>query len=248
MKKIWTINLLLVLTISTFAQTQDEVQLNADKATAHSSIKSTKNSGFYSIMQVSLMLGNSQCSEIYPGYYSPYDTYNSFIAAPIYNYPITHNSLTVVPSFTVSAGQRFDEHWAIGAGAGIEIFEQNLFPLFAELRYTLWDNRISPFIVLKSGYSFGNFKSKHYDDLYLSWAPYYVNDAGLRNYGGFMFHPEIGVKVPLKNNTDLMFTAAYRYQKTKTVARKDYQNGLFDEWEHKEDISRLSFGMAIMFR
>jgi len=171
----------------------------------------------------------------------------SVIASPYYN-QLTHNSLTVVPSFTVSAGHRFDKHWAAGAGLGFEIFDQNLFPLFAELRYTLWDNRISPFIVVKSGYSFGNFKSKHYDDLYLSWTPYYVNDAGLRNYGGFMFHPEVGVKVPVNYNTDLMFTAAYRYQKTKSVARKDYGNELFDEWEHKEDISRLAFGIAIMFR
>jgi len=63
-----------------------------------------------------------------------------------------------------------------------------------------------------------------------------------------MFHPETGIKVPLNDNTDLMFTAAYRFQKLKTVARKDYENGLFDEWEHNEDINRLSFGVAIMFR
>jgi len=142
----------------------------------------------------------------------------------------------------------FNEHWAAGAGVGFEIFDHFLFPLFAELRYTLWDNKISPFLTMKGGYAFGHFKQKHYDHLYLNWSPYYVNDAGLRHYGGMMLHPEIGVKVPLDKNDDLLFTAAYRYQKTKSVARKDYDNGQFEEWEHKEDLNRLSFGVAIMFR
>lgn len=30
--------------------------------------------------------------------------------------------------------------------------------------------------------------------------------------------------------------------------RKNYYSDQFDEWEHKEDINRLSFGVAIMFR
>jgi len=248
MKKIWIFYLLSTLTISTFAQTENDVQLKANNSTAHSRVENTKHTGFYSIMQASLMMGNGLTINRAPNYYMPYDTYNSGIVASAYNYSVANNGLLLVPSFTFTAGHRFDEHWAMGAGTGIEIFDQNLFPLFAELRYTLWDNRISPFFVVKCGYAFGNFRSKHYDDLYLNWTPYYVNDAGLRNYGGVMFHPETGIKVPLNDNTDLMFTAAYRFQKLKTVARKDYENGLFDEWEHNEDINRLSFGVAIMFR
>lgn len=63
-----------------------------------------------------------------------------------------------------------------------------------------------------------------------------------------MLHPEIGVKESLNENSDLMFTAAYRHQKTKSVAGKEYESNKFDEWEHKEDLNRLSFGVAIMFR
>jgi hypothetical protein len=95
---------------------------------------------------------------------------------------------------------------------------------------------------------FSNFKQKHYDHLYLNWSPYHVDDAGLRHYGGMMLHPEIGVKVPLDENTDLLITAAYRNQKIKSVARKDYNNRQFDEWEHKADLNRLSLGVAVMFR
>jgi hypothetical protein len=156
--------------------------------------------------------------------------------------------MAVAPSFTITNGYMFNKHWAAGAGVGFEIFDHNFFPLFAELRYTLWDNKISPFVVAKGGYSFCGFGARHYDDLYLNWYPYHITDADLRHYGGVMVHPEIGVKVPLSENSDLLFTVAYRYQKSKSVARVDYDEGQFEEWEHNEEINRLSFGIAIMFR
>jgi len=246
MKKICFIQLLLILTVSIFAQSVKEVDLNIEKNRIHSRFDNRKEKGFYSIMQFSLMMGNSRSTER-TAYSQEYYT-TSQIAAPIYYYPYTSTSKAVVPSFTITNGYRFDKHWAVGAGVGYEVFDYNLFPLFAEIRYTVWDNKISPFMVVKGGYSFGNFKSKHYDDLYLSWSPYYLNNAELRHYGGLMFQPEIGVKVPLSENSDLLFTAAYRFQETKTIARKDYDAGQFDEWEHNEDINRLSFGIGIMFR
>jgi hypothetical protein len=200
-------------------------------------------------MQVSLLLGNSQSTERIVNYKLDYSSFSSSsIYAPDYSYPYRQNKLTLAPSVTISNGYMFNENWAIGAGVGFEIFDHNLFPFFAELRYTLWDSKISPFITMKSGYSFGNFKAKHYDELYINWQPYNVSDASLRHYGGFMFHPELGVKVPLNENSDLLVTAAYRHQKTKSVVRKDYESNQFDEWEHKENLNRLSFGVAIMFR
>jgi len=246
MKKICFIQLLLILTVSIFAQSVKEVDLNIEKNRIHSRFDNRNKKGFYSIMQFSLMMGNSRSTER-TAYSQEYYT-TSQIAAPIYYYPYAITSKAVVPSFTITNGYRFDKHWAAGAGVGYEVFDYNLFPLFAEIRYTVWDNKISPFMVVKGGYSFGNFKSKHYDDLYLNWSPYYLNNAELRHYGGLMFQPEIGVKVPLSENSDLLFTAAYRFQETKTIARKDYDAGQFDEWEHNEDINRLSFGIGIMFR
>ena len=247
MKKICFTSLLLLLTISIFAQSGKEVVINVENKEIHSRFDNRKEKGFYNIMQVSLIMGNSQFTNR-ATYYTPYNTSSSVSPAPSYYYPYIHNNLTIAPSFTISNGYMFNEHWAAGAGVGFEVFNHNLFPLFAELRYTIWDNKISPFVVIKGGYSFSSFKAKHYDDLYLDWSPYYVNDAEIRHYGGLMLHPEIGVKVPLNENSDLLFTAAYRYQKTKSVARKDYDAGQFDEWEHNEDMNRLSFGVAIMFR
>jgi hypothetical protein len=225
MKRIYFINLLLLLTLSIFAQTGKVVNLNGVNNEVNSGFTDRKEKGFYNIMHFSLLLGTSQFTD-----------------------GTTYYRTAVAPSFTITNGYLFNEHWAAGAGVGFEIFNYNLFPLFGEVRYTLWDHKISPFVALKGGYSFANSKAVHYDELYLTWPPYNTNDISLQNYGGFMFNPEVGVKVPLDENSDLLFTVAYRYQKTRSVARKESTNGQFDEWEHKEDINRLSFGIAIMFR
>jgi hypothetical protein len=247
MKKTVIIILSLFLSIGSIAQLNEKDNINVDNYERYSRFDVRKKKGFYSIMQVSLLLGNTQSTERIVNYNKDYYS-SSSIYAPDYSYPYTQTKLTLAPSVTISNGYMFNENWAIGAGVGFEIFDHNLFPFFAELRYTLWDSKISPFITMKSGYSFGNFKAKHYDELYIKWQPYNVSDASLRNYGGFMFHPELGVKVPLSENSDLLVTAAYRHQKTKSVVRKDYESNQFDEWEHKENLNRLSFGVAIMFR
>ena len=201
MKKSTIIILSLFLTMGSFAQFNKENYNNLNKI----GFDKRKEKGYYSNMQISLLLGNS-----------PYSMY-----ASNYSYLYTSTKMSLAPSFTITNGYMFNNHWTAGAGVGFEIFDHNLFPLFAEVRYTLWDSKISPFVTMKGGYSFGNFKAKHYDDLYLNWSPYYVNDASLRHYGGIMLNPEIGVKVPLNENCDLLFTVAYRHQKTKSIAKKD---------------------------
>jgi hypothetical protein len=249
MKRIYFISLSLLLTHSIFAQSGKDVELKQENNEINSRLNDRKEKGFYNIMHCSFLLGAREFTDR-PAYYTPYQPYpTTYIVPPtVYYYPDSRTSFTLAPSFTITNGYMFNEHWAAGAGVGFEIFNYNLFPLFAELRYTLWDHKISPFMVIKSGYSFAGFKAKHFDELYLDWPPYYTNDGSLRHYGGFMLHPEVGVKIPLNENSDLLFTAAYRYQKTRSVARKSYDLGQFDEWEHNEEINRLSFGFAIMFR
>lgn len=249
MKRIYPIIVLLLLTLSIFSQSGKDVSLNEESNETQSSFNTRKEKGFYNTMQISFLFGNRQIADKTIYYLPAYPDYSQDFASNTgYFKPYTRTALAVAPSFTITNGYRFNNHWAAGAGVGYEIFDHNLFPLFAELRYTLWDHTISPFVAVKGGYSFGGFKAKHYDEFYLNWSPYYITDIRLRHYGGLMVHPEAGVKIPLSPNSDLLITAAYRYQKIKSVARKDYGNGQFDEWEHKEEINRLSFGAAIMFR
>lgn len=249
MKKTFYIILLLILSGNLYSQFRSEVYL-VDKNTkeVNNRFFDRKTSGYYNVMQVNMMIGNVRTfnrTVYYPDYYpSP----SSSMIGPVYSYPYSENKLRAIPSVTVTNGYMFNQHWAAGIGVGFEMYDHNLFPLFGEIRYTIWDNKISPFITIKGGYSFGNFKEKHHDELYLDWSPYYVSDVDFRNYGGLMLHPEIGVKVPLSENSDLLFTAAYRHQKIRLKAKKTYENNQFDEWEHKENLNRLSFGIAIMFR
>jgi len=150
------------------------------------------------------------------------------------------------PSITMTNGKIYNEHWAAGFGVGYERFDRNLIPLFVDVRYTLWGNKVSPFFAFKTGYSIGDFKKKHYDQLTLTYDPYSIDNAYLRKDGGLMLHPEIGVRIPLSENAGLLLTVAYRYQKMKSKVSQDI--GPKNKWEHKENLNRMSFGVAMMFR
>ena len=152
------------------------------------------------------------------------------------------------PSVTMTNGKRFNEHWAAGVGVGVEIFDRYLFPVFADVRYTLWGNKVSPFIAFKLGYSFGNSKKIYYDNLTIHFDPYRISNADYKKGGGMLLHPEAGVTIPLSNKTDLLFTVAYRYQKTKSTVTPGEDAEWKDKFEHKESINRLSFGVGITFR
>jgi len=187
-----------------------------------------KKTGYYNITQIGLFMGNQPYSERNPNYYDD------------------RSDFQISPSITMINGGMFNEHWAAGVGVGFEIFDRNLFPVFMDIRRTLWDNRVSPFFAFKMGYAFSGFRKKHYDYLSLPYEPYNINDAFFKKDGGLMLNPEMGVKVPLSENADMLFTVAYRYQKTKSTASQDF--GQQTTWQHQVSMNRLSFSIAVMFR
>lgn len=225
MKRVIQISILLLISLTVFAQSANEViQRDADNK-VNTGFRSRNEKGFFYMMNFSLMLGTGRLSD-----------------------GTLETRTAVSPSFAVVNGYKFNEHLSAGAGVGFEIINHNLFPLFAEVRYSLKDSKISPFAAFKAGYSFADLKASYFDVLSLQWPPYTVSGASLRNCGGIMINPEAGVKVPLDGNTDLWFSVAYRFQKTRSVTRKEYGSGQFDEWEHSVSANRLSLGIAIMFR
>ena len=94
MKKINFIILSLLLTLSIFAQSGKEVNLNGENNEIHSRFNNRKEKGFYNIMHVSLLLGAGQFTDR-PAY--SYQPYSSTYIVPEYYYPDSRTSLTVAP-------------------------------------------------------------------------------------------------------------------------------------------------------
>jgi hypothetical protein len=246
MKKILFVILTVFLMPDAFSQSNNERNADVGAKEINIRFENKKKKGYYNTTQIAMLMGNRQIAERAPYYFYPYSYLSSSSLYVPYYYARTE--LQVSPSITMTNGYLFNEHWAAGIGVGFEIFTRNYFPVFADIQYTLWDNKISPFFAAKMGYAIGNFKKKHYDSLNLDFEPYYVSNADFRNYGGLMLHPEMGVKIPLSENADLLFTVAYRYQKTKSKVTQNNDPTYYNEWEHKESLNRMSFGIAIMFR
>ena len=249
MKKI-LFSLAISLAIVTTSYSQNGVKTNANGDKISISYDNRKKKGYYNITHINMLMGNKMTVSGTNYYYYPYHL--SSLSYP-YPSPSTYYDakikLQVSPSITMTQGYMFNEHWAAGIGVGFEIFNQNIFPLFADIRYTLWDNKISPYFSFKTGYAFNPSKTKHHDDgISLDFYPYYVYNADVKNSGGLMVHPEIGVKVPLSEKSDLLFTVAYRYQALKSEISRDYDSDNFELWKHTEKLYKLSFGIAIMFR
>ena len=244
-KTLFTVAISLALVSTSYSQDVVKTDANGNQI----SIQYRKKKGYYNTTQIGMLMGNrTTINQIY--YYYPYYlSSSSYYPMPIQpTYYDTQIKLYISPSITMTNGYMFNEHWAAGIGAGFEILNYNSFPLFADIRYTLWDNKISPYFSFKAGYAFSLSGTKLYDGIAISSYPYYINNADVKNYGGLMLHPEIGVKVPLSEKYDLLFTAAYRYQALKSDISKEYDSNSFDRWVHKEKLSKLSFGIAIMFR
>ena len=187
------------------------------------SFENRKKEGYFNVTQFSFLTRNKMIDSRYYWRYS-----NSI-------------EMECSPSLTMTNGWIFNEHVAAGVGVGIEKFDRILFPVFVDIRYTLWDNKISPFFAFKTGHAFCVYKDRYYYDMSLT----YYRDPFLKMFGGFMLNPEMGIKIPLNEKADLLFTVGYHHQKT----RSEMTNvDVYHELKDKESLNRLSFGMAVMFR
>lgn len=210
-----------------------------------------KKKGYYNTTQIGLLMGNKEK----PGYtYTYFYDYRPSVSG---YYP--EIGLKLIPSVTMVNGYMFNAHWSAGIGLGIEIFEYNTYPVFTEVKYTFWDKKISPYFTFKGGYSIADLKEKHYDNgKTIDFYPYSLGNCDIQNFGGLMINPEIGVKVGLSNNADLLISAGYRYQELKSKAIQKYNSGdvvyysgdvvYYDRWDNKQHLNRLVFGIAVLFK
>jgi hypothetical protein len=130
----------------------------------------------------------------------------------------------VVTGMQTICGYKINPHLAVGGGVGLERFlsmpmyddyhaNLSLLPLFADLRYTVLNKRVSPVIAVNGGYKFmlNQFTT---ESLYTSkeyYPGYYWYDYLYDTFttGGPFFSVEVGVKAGIFRRFGLYASLAY---------------------------------------
>lgn len=124
-----------------------------------------------------------------------------------------------------SFGYKLNPYIGFGGGAGLERYtgqpmydeltaSLSMVPIFAEVRYTALNKRISPVAAVKGGYKIlTNIPSTEVDKWTFNifppyaWNTYYVYDTFTA--GGFFFTTEVGVKANIYKHYHLFLSADY---------------------------------------
>ena len=143
----------------------------------------------------------------------------------------------MIPSIAIINGCRVNEHFSLGLGVGMTSFSYPVFPVFADLRFTLYKGSLSPVLAFKGGYSIAKNKKEIFPNEY---------SGDYKNSGGGMFNPEFGFKVVMTERADFLLTIGYYYQHLKT----DVSNSGGYSMLHNRitDVNRLSFTIGFLFK
>ena len=122
-------------------------------------------------------------------------------------------------------GYRLNPFIAIGGGVGIERYvgmnmydtltaNLTLLPVFAEIRYTILNKKVSPVIALQGGYKFLINRSSTEvntwkEDIFPPFAYRIYDEYDYYYEGGFSFTIEAGVKAKLYQRLAIYFSANY---------------------------------------
>jgi hypothetical protein len=138
--------------------------------------------------------------------------------------------LTFVTSY------KFPFRLSVGVGIGMEWFEHQQIPFFAETKYYFLKGAWSPFVYAQGGYAVP--MSKKSDD-------YFSGEY----YGGWLAGTGGGMRFNFTKRNALVFSFGYRYQKTKTIfgsypwmsSISPYETTRYDKY------NRLAFSFGFLF-
>jgi hypothetical protein len=150
-----------------------------------------------------------------------------------------------VPSVTTINGYRFNEHFAAGVGVGIAVYEYMVFPVFIDLRWSVFKGAFTPVVAFKGGYSFAD----NDRELFPYSSGYYYNNLEYHNTGGWMGNPEVGFKVTANRHFDFMFTLGYYYQGLESEVKEPSYYGIGTLTHNiSTNVNRLSFTIGFLFK
>lgn len=138
--------------------------------------------------------------------------------------------------FAVTPHYRFPCRFSAGIGTGLESFDYQVMPVFADLSYQLFNRSFSPYLYARSGYTFP--LSKAQSDYYSH--PEYK--------GGILAGAGIGLRKEFRNKNALLFSVGYRYQKLRTVTTYQYwYDGQTQTDERIDHLNRINISLGLQF-
>jgi len=144
-------------------------------------------------------------------------------------------------SFQLSNGYQFPWGLSVGLGSGIEHFNVPLIPLYADISYHPWNGRVSPFLYVRSGYSFA---LTDQETNYLEYD--YMSNYGDPE-GGLLLNGGVGLSLFTWNKAAVTLGLGYRFQKV-TVDRYNYWWGSNYSTEIISYFNRFEMKLGFLFR
>jgi hypothetical protein len=146
---------------------------------------------------------------------------------------------TISYSFHLSNGYQFKNGLGVGIGSGLEEMEVTLIPLYADVRYYPLKTRITPYVLLKTGYGFVvSDKGLERD--------YYYNTP-VESKGGLLFSAVAGVSLYTWQRFAVNIGVGYRYQKI-TISQEQYWWGGPTTKETVTHFNRIELQLGFTFR
>jgi hypothetical protein len=184
-------------------------------AQGHEEHPEKSSAGYYNLTQLSFIIGETDERSIAP---------------------------SLVPSVTTINGYRINEHVAVGVGMGIAAYKYVAFPVFADIRWHIFEGNFTPVFAFKGGYAFADNSKNIFPSNYYYKATY-------KNTGGWICFPEIGFKTTIKPSFDFVFTLGYYYQGLKSEIT---ENGQYRTspllHTTTANLNRVSFTIGFLFK
>lgn len=129
--------------------------------------------------------------------------------------------------FHYNAGYQFNRFLSVGGGFGIDIYDKEYLPVYADFRGYVIDAAVSPYYAFQAGYAFPT-------DLFNTFSD---NTA---QKGGAMLHPSVGLRFASFRKAKFIMEAGYKFQ----------YHRRHNEWNNSTDkiiYKRLALKLGVLF-
>jgi len=139
--------------------------------------------------------------------------------------------------FSITPSYEFPFRMRTGIGTGIDFFDYQVLPVFADISYTVLKNSLSPVVYVHGGYSFP--LEKPATDY---WAQ-------TEYKGGFLASVGAGIQKSFKNHNTFVFSLGYRYQRLKKITEYNawYESTFTQKDTRIDHLNRIKVTLAFLF-